>query len=61
MSIYPETCLWDVSSKILICLDTIRFGLDECKTKVDRLTIGRPPSDAYDASTLVFQVSCCIL
>ena len=42
-------------------LDTIRFGLDECKTKVDRLTIGRPPSDAYGASTLVFQVSCCIL
>ena len=42
-------------------IDTIRFGLDECKTKVDRLTIGRPPSDAYGASTLVFQVSCCIL
>ena len=42
-------------------LDRIRFGLDECKTKVDRLTIGRPPSDAYDASYLVFQVSCCIL
>ena len=42
-------------------VDRIRLGYVECKTKVDRLTIGRPQRDVYDASSLVFQVSCCIL
>ena len=56
-----DLLLSDKTEIFVVLLDTIRLGLDECKTKVDRLTIGRPPSDAYGASTLVFQVSCCIL
>ena len=59
---FATKCLIIVASvRCKKILDTIRFGLDECKTKVDRLTIGRPQSDAYGASSLVFQVSCCII